>query len=522
MLPQANKSWYWSEKNLEFAFILNQFGVPMSRRLKNAQLQTLTLDSDGKVALHQQLFLALRQAILDGRLKPDTRLPSSRSLAADLNISRNTVLSAYDQLTAEGYLVSRIGAGSFVSDQLPDDLLQRKTDGAHPDLRERDIYLSKMAAPFKGKVLRPANRGLPFSPGLPALEVFPFDDWARLLARHWRRPAREYLVDNPIGGTKALREAVASHLGQTRAVRCHADQVIILSGSQQAIHLVVRAFAEPGDAIWMEEPGYPGIRDSILAAGATPVSIPVDEEGFSLALAREIAPDARLACISPSHQYPLGQTMSLARRLDLLKWAKEEGRFILEDDYDSEYRYAGRPLSSLQGLDDDNRVLYVGTMSKVMFSGLRVGYMVVPEDLVDVFLSLRRIIDNHSPAVPEAALADFINEGYLAAHVRRTRLLYEQRQKRLVTLLEDKLGDIVTVTGQESGMHLVAFLPPHIRDTEIERAAAESGMLVRALSGFYNLPTDQTGLILGFAGTREEEMPHLVDKLAAIIRARAK
>ncbi|PHQ70727.1 MAG: GntR family transcriptional regulator [Sneathiella sp.] len=490
----------------------------MTRRLKNAQLRTLTLDPALKTPLHQQLFLGLRLAILEGRLKPRTRLPSSRALAGELDISRNTVLTAYDQLTAEGYLASRVGAGSFVSDQLPEDLLERKSSAGATSVADRDVYLSKMAAPFKNQKLKEQYRGLPFSPGLPALEEFPFDDWARLLARHWRRPKREYLVGNPVGGARILREALASHLGQTRAVRCHADQVIILSGSQQAIHLVVRAFAEPGDAVWMEEPGYPGIHDSIIAAGAKPVSVPVDSEGFRLDKAIELEPAARLACISPSHQYPLGQTMSLARRLALLAWAKTNGRFILEDDYDSEYRYAGRPLSSLQGLDDDNRVLYVGTMSKVMFSGLRVGYMVVPEDLVDVFLALRRNIDSHSPSVPEAALADFISEGYLAAHIRRMRLLYERRQECLVELIKTKLHGIVEIEPQESGMHIVGFLPPHLFDKKIEKAAAENGMLVRALSAFYNQPTDQNGIILGFAGTPEKEMPQLVDKLANIIR----
>jgi GntR family transcriptional regulator/MocR family aminotransferase len=489
----------------------------MSRRLKNAQLHTLDLDPARQTPLHQQLFLNLRDAILEGRLKPGTRLPSSRSLAVDLSISRNTVLTAYDQLTAEGYLVSRVGAGSYISDQLPEDLLERKSSGHAGRTQHRDIYLSKMALPFKGRSVRENYRGLPFSPGLPALDEFPFEDWARLLARHWRRPKREFLVGNPIGGAKVLREAIASHLGQTRAVRCHADQVIILSGSQQALHLVVRAFAEPGDAIWMEEPGYPGIRDSIIAAGATPVPVPVDEEGFSLDKARSLAPEARLACISPSHQYPLGQTMSLPRRLELLEWAKSEGRFILEDDYDSEYRYTGRPLSSLQGLDDDNRVIYVGTMSKVMFSGLRIGYMVVPEDLMDVFLALRRNIDSHSPSVPEAALADFISEGYLAAHIRRMRLLYERRQDFLVNLLRDKLKDYIQVDPQESGMHLVAFLSPDVSDKSVEAEANRQGMLVRALSGFYNERTDQNGLILGFAGTSEKEMPQLVDILRDII-----
>ena len=489
----------------------------MPYRLKNAQLQTISLDAASPTPLHQQLFLSLRQAILEGRLKPHTQLPSSRGLATELRISRNTVLTAYDQLTAEGYLTSRVGAGSYVSDQLPEDLLERHGQGPVSTVNKREVYLSKMAQPFQGKPLLEQYRGLPFSPGLPALEEFPFEDWARLLARHWRRPKREFLVDNPIAGAKVLREAIANHLGQTRAVRCHADQVIILSGSQQAIHLVVRAFAEPGDPIWMEEPGYPGIRDAIIAAGATPISVPVDGEGFRLDRAKSLAADARLACISPSHQYPLGQTMSLGRRLELLDWAKTEGRFILEDDYDSEYRYAGRPLSSLQGLDEDNRVLYVGTMSKVMFSGLRIGYMVVPEDLVDIFLALRRNIDSHSPSVPEAALADFITEGYLAGHIRRMRLLYEHRQNCLLALLQDRLGDFLAVAPQESGMHLVAYLPRIISDQRVQAAAREKGMLVRALSSFYFQPTTQNGLILGFAGTSEKEMPQLVDRLRQII-----
>ncbi len=494
----------------------------MPRRIRNAQLSTLALDPASRTPLHQQLFLSLRQAILDGRLKPNSQLASSRSLAAELNISRNTVLTAYDQLTAEGYLESRIGSGSYVSSHLPDDLLERKSSGQAGQVPTREVYLSKMAAPYKERPLKQTYRGLPFSPGLPALEEFPFEDWARLLARNWRKPKREFLVDNPIGGSAVLRDAIATHLGQTRAVRCDADQVIVLSGSQQAIHLVVRAFAEPGESIWMEEPGFPGIRDAIISAGANPVPVPVDAEGFRLDLAKSLAPEARLVCISPSHQYPLGQTMSLARRLDLLEWAKTEGKFILEDDYDSEYRYAGRPLSSLQGLDEDNRVLYVGTMSKVMFSGLRVGYMVVPKDLVDVFLALRRDIDSHSPAAPEAALADFISEGYLAAHIRRMRLLYEHRQNCLVTLLRQKLPDLIEVEPQESGMHLVAFLNPSVPDKQVEKAAAEQGMLVRALSGFYNGVTHQNGLILGFAGTSETVMPQLVDRLATLIRTLSK
>lgn len=491
----------------------------MSSRIKNAYLANLSLDSKDRTPLHHQLFMTLRNAILEGLIKPGTRLPSSRLLASDLKVSRNTVLTAFDQLTAEGYITSRVGAGSYISDQLPDEMLQsRKTKGQRTNA-PRDVPLSQLARTIRNVSKNNLYSRGDFSPGTPELEQFPFEEWARLLGRHWRHPKREYLTGNPIGGATILREALAEYLGQTRAVRCTPEQVIILSGSQQAIHLVIKAFAEKGDPIWMEEPGYPGIRSSILSAGGKPVPVPVDEEGFSLVDAKKLAPDAKLACISPSHQYPLGQTMSLPRRLDLLQWAKQENRFILEDDYDSEYRYTGRPLSSLQGLDTDNRVLYVGTMSKVMFSGLRIGYLVVPPDLVDIFLSLRRDVDGHSPSVAEAALAEFISEGHLAAHIRRMRILYDKRQQTLIRLLDQEASSYLKVEAQESGMHVVAHLPPEIEDKLVEQKCREQGLLLRSLSGFYQTPTrDINGLIIGFAGTKEEKMPQLVKKLTDILR----
>ncbi|OUR76166.1 hypothetical protein A9Q83_15250 [Alphaproteobacteria bacterium 46_93_T64] len=485
--------------------------------MKNAYLASLSLDSSETSPLHRQLFLKLRDSILQGVIKPGTRLPSSRLLANDLRVSRNTVLTAFDQLMAEGYITSRVGAGSYISDHLPDELLQRKKHDAKAPAPVRKIRLSRQAEALRhtGNI-KPYHQG-PFSPGKPELDLFPFEDWARLLGRHWRKPKKEYLSGNPIGGATVLREALAEHLGQTRAVNCTPEQVIVLSGSQQAIHLVIRAFAEIGDPILMEDPGYPGTRNSILAAGAHPIPVPVDDEGFSLKDAIRLAPDARLACLSPSHQYPLGPTMSLRRRLDLLEWAKTKDRFLLEDDYDSEYRYTGRPLSSLQGLDTDNRVLYVGSMSKVMFSGLRIGYLVVPPELVDVFLALRRDVDGHSPAVAEAALAEFISEGYLSAHIRRMRLLYQKRQSCLIALLHEKCSEFLQVEAQECGMHLVAFLNPEISDKQIEQTCRKEGMMLRALSSFYEGADLQNALIIGFAGTPEKEMPQLVDKLALIL-----
>ncbi|MEH6403555.1 MAG: PLP-dependent aminotransferase family protein [Sneathiella sp.] len=491
----------------------------MTSRIKNAYLANLSLDPDDKHPLHRQLFHKLQRAILEGLIKPGTRLPSSRLLSNDLKVSRNTVLTAFDQLTSEGYITSRVGAGSYISDKIPEELLQQPKSPKQSPTAPRDIPLSKMAQGIGITAKRRLYQGGEFSPGTPELDQFPFEHWARLLGKHWRRPKRHALVGNPIGGSTILREAVAEHLGQTRAVRCTPEQVIILSGSQQAIHLVIKAFAEMGDPIWMEEPGFPGTRDSILSAGAIPIPVPVDEEGFSLIEAKRMAPDARLACISPSHQYPLGHTMSLRRRLDILQWAEEKNRFVLEDDYDSEYRYTGRPISSLQGLDTDNRVLYIGTMSKVMFSGLRVGYLVVPPDLVDVFLALRRDVDGHSPSVAEAPLAEFISEGYLSAHIRRMRMLYEKRQATLIHLLQSKMGGFLQIEPQDSGMHLVAYLRSDINDKQVEEISRNNGMLLRALSGYYQVQSDaQNGLVIGFAGTDEKEMPQLVDKLADILQ----
>lgn len=486
--------------------------------MKHAYLANLSVDKADPSPLHRQLFLKLRDNILTGAIKPGTRLPSTRLLATDLNISRNTVLSAFDQLMAEGYLQSRVGAGSYISDHLPDDLLQTKRDPRKIEVKPRTVKLSKQA-----EALRPTGTVIsrlqgPFSPGKPELDQFPFEIWARLLAKHWRHPKPEYLSDNPIGGSVSLREALAEHLAQTRAVKCTPDQVIVLSGSQQAIHLVIKAFAESGDPILMEDPGFPGIRTSIIAAGARAIPVPVDDQGFMLEEALERAPSARLACLSPSHQYPLGPTMSLQRRLEILKWAKQQDKFLLEDDYDSEYRYTGRPISSLQGLDTDNRVLYVGSMSKVMFSGLRIGYLVVPEDLVDIFLALRRDIDGHSPAVAEAALAEFISEGYLAAHIRRMRTLYEQRQDILIRLLQTHCSDYLTFEAQECGMHLITFLTDTLSDCDVEFHCRKNGLMLRALSKFYEGPNKKNGLIIGFAGTNGREMPRLVLKLSEILR----
>ena len=476
----------------------------MAKHARDLPLPALTLDPGSPTPLHRQIYFEIRGAILDGRLRPGTRLPASRSLARDLSISRNTVTTAFDQLVAEGYIEARTGAGSFVPEDLPDDqftkatasvqqLQDRVTPGLSPS--RRAFHLMAMAG-------EPTPHE-PFSPGLPEVDLFPFKEWARLLGRHWRRPAQQDLTGGAPGGDPRLCAAVADYLATARAVFCRPEQVIITSGSRQALDLAARVLIDPGDPVWIEEPGYWPTAAVLGAAGANLVPVPVDAEGLSIrdALARD--PNPRLICISPSHQYPLGVTMSLRRRLELLETAGAAGSFVLEDDYDSEYRYAGRPLAALQGLDKGGHVIYLGTFSKVMFPGVRLGYMVVPDHLLDAFLKVRTLIDAHPSSIAQAALTDFIEEGHLAGHVRRMRPLYAERQTALIEGL-NAAGDRLAIEPAEAGMHLVARLKNGGDDRAISRAAGELGVQAPALSTYFQGQPYATGLVLGYAGVDRE------------------
>ncbi|MCB1969920.1 MAG: PLP-dependent aminotransferase family protein [Geminicoccaceae bacterium] len=477
-------------------------------------LASVSLDEASSIPLHRQLYFALREAILDGRLRPGARLPSSRSLASDLRVSRNTVLASFEQLLAEGYIEGRIGAGSFVSELLPEHALNARPGHVDslpqvvqpPGPSKRGTYLTSMVTG--------TSRPRAFAPGLPELAAFPFEDWARLLQRHWRNPPESFLIGSDPAGYGPLREALARYLGASRAVRCRAEQVFIVSGAQQALDLAARVLLDPGDEVWVEDPGYPGLIGALLASGSQLVPLTVDQEGLSVTEGRHLSPRARMACISPSHQYPLGVTMTLARRLELLEWAREADAFVLEDDYDSEYRYTGRPLAALQGLDTDGRVIYVGTMSKVMFPGLRLGYMVVPEHLVASFKAVRRLTDTHPSTLAQPALAEFIEEGSLAAHVRRTRSLYAERQQMLLDALGQMPDGLIAAHPSEAGMHLVASLAAGIDDRKLAVAARRHGVEAPPLSSYYRAHHPRQGLLLGYAGVPEKLIERGVAGLA--------
>jgi GntR family transcriptional regulator / MocR family aminotransferase len=476
----------------------------------------LALDDSSTVSLYRQLYEQLRAAILDGRLQPGARLPSTRALAEELGVARNTVMGAYEQLLAEGYLEGATGSGTYVARALPDKILQapavKRSVGARRPLARLSHRGHALAVNPPG--VRHDSTPRAFRPGIPALAEFPFGVWNRLLMKHWRRQPVDLMPYSTPGGYGPLREAVANYVAAARAVKCEAEQIVIVSGAQQALDLAARLLLDPGDEAWMEEPGYGGARAALLAAGVKPVAVPVDDAGLDVVAGRRLSSKARLAYVTPSHQYPTGVVMTLARRLELLRWAERAHGWIVEDDYDSEYRYASRPVASLQGLDVNGCVIYCGTFSKVLFPSLRLGYVIVPSQLVDAFSMAKAVIDRHSPTVEQAVLAEFIAEGHMARHVRRMRMLYLERQNTLLQALHGELAEAVEVQSHEAGMHVLAWLAKGKRDSVISRRARELGVEAPALTTYRAKPGGRGGLVLGYAAYTEEEIRRGVEKLA--------
>jgi GntR family transcriptional regulator/MocR family aminotransferase len=482
----------------------------------------LTVDEAAEEPLFRQLYDRLRAAVLAGELRPGVRLPSTRALAAALGVSRNTVMAAFEQLLAEGYLEGRVGAGTFVTHTLPDDLLRLRqrarpvevSPGSAQPLSRRGNLLTSMPVSYS----RSSGPPRAFRIGVPAADAFPFELWSRLVARRWRNAPHELLGYGESAGHRPLREAIAAYLAVARGVRCDPGQVVIVAGSQQALDLSARLLLDDGDAVWMEEPGYQGARAAFRGAGARVVAVPVDGEGLDVAAGSTLCPDAAMAYVTPSHQFPLGATMSLSRRLALLEWAQRAGAWILEDDVSSEYRYAGRPLEALQGLDRGGRVIYAGTFSKVLAPAIRLGYVVVPPDLVDAFTAARAVSDRHSPSVDQAALADFMEAGHFERHIRRMRALYHERQAALVDACRRELGGLLDVEAADAGMHLAGRLPPHADDAACSAAALDAGIEATALSR-YCVETPATPvLLLGYTVVPAGDALPAVRTLAGAIR----
>ncbi|MFK2873475.1 MocR-like pyridoxine biosynthesis transcription factor PdxR [Dyella lipolytica] len=490
------------------------------KRIPAGFLPPVALDAASDTPMYDQLSEWFRHAIIDGQLRPGQRVPSTRSLAIELKISRVPVLSAYEQLFAEGYLETFVGAGTCVARSIPGDVL--KSTGiterhASPSQESAPRRIAQRVEGLRTPAQTWANNQGAFRVGLPAIDHFPITTWSKLVNRHSRKPPIDHMVYGSAMGYLPLREAIAEYLGTVRAVRCDASQILITTGSQQGLQICAHALLDAGDRVWMEDPGYPGARQVLKTIGAEVVAVPVDEEGLDVEQGILRASGARAAYISPSHQFPLGTTMSATRRMQLLNWAVHTGAWIIEDDYDSEYRFGGRPLASLQGMDTDDRVIYVGTFSKVMFPALRVGYVVVPKDLVPAFATVRDAFDTFSSMLYQVVLTDFIREGHFARHIRRMRALYLERRTALLEAIQKYLGDRLEVIGTEAGMQLVALLPAGVDDVAVSIKAAQKGVSARPLSICYATPPHRGGVILGYAGANVHELREGVRRLAACI-----
>jgi GntR family transcriptional regulator / MocR family aminotransferase len=471
----------------------------------------------GPNSLYRQVYDGYRKAIVDGSLRTGQRIPSSRVLAVELGISRMPVLNAYAQLLAEGYFESRIGSGTVISRSLPERIGKTKPASPARGINQARRRISKRCLNLSNAQRFYSSRGIgPFNASQIAFESFPLALWNSLVTRHARSArARSLDYGDPMG-LRELREAIAEYVRTARGVRCEAQQVMIVSGSQQGLEITARVLLDPGDHVWMEEPGYRFARSVFAFNGCIVVPVRVDAEGLNVAAGVKKCARARAVLVTPSHQYPLGVTMTASRRLQLLDWAESNESWIIEDDYDSEYRYESPPVTSLQGLDRNSRVVYIGTFSKVLFPSLRVGYLVIPEDLVERFLAARFAIEISPATFPQAVLADFISEGHFARHIRRMRSIYAERRNVLIENLRDQFGSAAEMMGAEAGMHLSVVLNG-IPDQEIGTRAARENLWLAPLSGFYLGKTVRQGFILGFGSTSVEDMPAAVRKLRKLI-----
>jgi GntR family transcriptional regulator/MocR family aminotransferase len=489
------------------------------KRVASVIVPVITVERKSQTPLHRQIYDSYRKAIVEGQLRPGQRIPSTRVLATELGVSRFPVLNAYAQLLAEGYFHGRVGAGTVVSRSIPEQFAPGEAKEERPAgsrTGPRPVARRSAIAP---RIERPSwlhNLG-PFGVGQVEFEEFPQHVWSRLVAHRFRKMNARSFHYGEAAGSKELRETIASYLRTARSLRCEPEQIIIVSGSQQALETSALVLLDPGSRVWVEDPGYGLAREALALADCQLVPVPVDVEGLNVAAGIKRCGKARAALVTPSHQYPLGVTMSASRRLQLLDWAHSSGAWIIEDDYDSEYRYGSMPIASLQGLDSNSRVIYIGTFSKVLFPALRLGYIVIPPDLVGRFLTVRRAMDLGPPSFSQEVLADFIREGHFARHLRRMRTVYGERASVLVENIRTELGPAVEIYGGEAGMHLAIMLNKAGSDIEISERAARQNLWLWPLSPSYVGDAPRPGFVLGFGSTDVAEIPRAVRKIRNLL-----
>jgi GntR family transcriptional regulator/MocR family aminotransferase len=479
-----------------------------------ADLHDWRVDRSGGVPVVRQIYGQVRSAVLSGALRAGTKLPSSRAMASRLGVARASVVAAYEQLLAEGYAEGRHGSGTFVSADLT-GLPARRRPATRPVKRRQVPAPARAFFEFERATAQTEAR--PFNTGRTLLDARTVETWRRLTHRALRSLGANDLGYTDPAGLIELRRSLCDYLRAARAVRCDPQQIVVTAGTQHALDIAIRVLLAPGDEVWVEDPGYPLTHAQLLLANARPRPIPVDRQGIIVDAGRRAAPKARAAFVTPSHQFPTGVALSMARRLELLAWARASGAFIVEDDYTSEFRYSGAPLASLQGLDEDERVIYVGTLNKALFPGLRLGYAVVPQALLPAFVTARYLMDRQPPTLHQAVVAEFMQQGHFAAHIRRMRQMYREQRDALAATLTRRAAGRLHVDVPDQGMHLVAYLEDGTSDTETEAAAQRAGIVVRAISRFYRAASPRPGLMLGFSGFPRQLILPAAARLAALV-----
>lgn len=474
---------------------------------------------DQATPAYRWLYESLRAEILEGRLRPGARLPGTRDLGEQYGLARGTIVNAFEQLKSEGYVEGNVGSGTYVSSVLPDELLHVRREvrpqprTAQPRQRRLSAF-ARRVTPFPVLQDRPTRA---FRSHIPALDLFPTALWGQLTARRARNATTSMLFACDVMGYTPLREAVAEYLTTSRGVTCTPEQIVIVSGAQEAIDLVTRLTVDPGDRVALEDPGYRGAALAFQSAGAKIVPLRIDEQGAVLRASR--LRGVRLVYITPAHQYPTGVTMSLARRLELLEWARGAGALIFEDDYDSEFRYFGRPIPALQSLDRHGVVVFAGSFNKVLFPALRLGYVVVPDDLIPHVAATRSITARHPPLLDQAVVCDFITAGHFGRHLRRMREIYAERLSVLLECAKERLDGVLDISSVEAGLQTAGWLNPGVDGAAVVAAAATRDLELAPLSYYSRTSMPRDGLQLGFAAVDAREIRRGVRELAAVLRA---
>ena len=480
-------------------------------------LQGLTLERSSGVPLYKQLETGLRKLILSGTLRARQKLPSTRELAGEIGISRITIKSVYEQLVAEGYVQATSGSGTFVADGLEIEVSPQV--GRLPDEVPRKINLTDRARSISStNASVRQGKTEPFRPGVPALDLFPIKPWNKYLREATNTSYRD-LSYGSVKGNADLRSSIASYLSDARGMQADSEQIVITSGAQQAFVLIAFSLLTRGDTVWYENPGHIAGRDIMQVMGANVAPVPIDAEGIDLEFAIKNYPSPKLIFTTPSHQQPLGTTMSLARRLSLLSYAQENDAWIIEDDYDSEFRYRGRPLPALSALDSERRVLYVGTFSKSMFAAIRLGYIVVPPEMVDAIGKTKILLGQNSSPLVEQALSRFMDDGRFVEHIRRMRRVYRERRDLLFDCLSSTCAESLTPQPTDAGMHMLAWLNGGVSDLTAHRALLDVGIESLPLSVYSVYPIERSALVLGFSNVREERLPGLVGRMSNTLRS---